>query len=79
MSKPQLLTPNNHVFEGENPPDKQADKGGNAQIRNIDKNGIKSNIFMNRKVVFQRTDTEFMGGKHWQTYKATCVWQLVDC
>ena len=41
MNEPQLLSMHNIVFVDKNPPDKQADKGGNALIRKIEENSIQ--------------------------------------
>ena len=41
MNEAQILTINNHQFDEENPPEKQADKCGNAWIRSTDENGIQ--------------------------------------
>jgi len=41
MNEPPLLSINNHVIVGKNPPGKWADEGGTAWIRGIEENGVK--------------------------------------
>ncbi len=41
MNEPQLLSIHNLVFVDKNPSGERADKGGNAWIRSIEKNGIQ--------------------------------------
>ena len=41
MHKLQLLKINNHALDEENQSEKQADDGGNAQLKSIDENGIR--------------------------------------
>ena len=49
MNKPPLLSLNNHVIVGKNPPGKHTDKGGNAGISNIEENGIQVQLTFNDK------------------------------
>ena len=61
MNKPPLLSINNHVIVGKNPPGKRANEGGNAWIRSIEENGIQQ-FTLDRDNLFHHE--EFYGGKH---------------
>jgi hypothetical protein len=64
MNKPQLLRINNHILDEENQPEKQADKGGNAQIKSIDEIGIRVQHIIGQKKKACCSTKNFIRGKH---------------